>query len=339
MRITRDELYARHTAVETYNTQRWNKLCDTMSQAVTAQELESAKKMSAKYVEKYSIDGAGMFGLITGHEKHWGIRYDVVALCVRLMETFCDISVGDPTKICRRCVCGSYGLKHILEGWLDKLTAGKQTYVSNGEGILAVLMFKEMHPSWVHVSKLRDNPIGSWDPNIDAICFAKWFVEARKYPAGYIDELDIKDVSLSDPLAWKIYQSLPQFGIKGMTSAHLGGACMCSNEELEKVRAYFGRPDATMEEICLDELFFKGTDGLYYFKPFDEVYVPSRINDSYGYDLKQFYSQYGFGRIVEQMCDQLWCKPGARKRDDIQRCRITRQRGSMISRLHAFRNK
>lgn len=205
MKLTKRMLRARETLVRMKLAQRQDeKFCDLLRHAVndevTEEEIQHVHDVTDDAVELYKIDGAGLFAALSGRT-HWQIRYKTVAICVRLIKTFMENTPNTRgMKPSKRHSSSSYGFKHRCEDWL-KLLHPTENYVSNGEGILIALVLKHDCPYNVQLSKIparprhysrnEDGTLYPWDPNIDDICFGRWYDSFRKTT---IDSYDYRKI-------------------------------------------------------------------------------------------------------------------------------------------------
>lgn len=178
----------------------FSSLLNAINDPVTEEELNEAHELLDPYVKKYSIGSCGLFTSDRGS----AIRYDIVVQCFRLMQT---VVTKSPTKYSfkpTRLYCGSYGLKHTLERWLQRYSCCGDNYVSNGEGCLVALLLKEKMPNVIKFSRIPNAPRHSykdhttgkweqWDPNIENMRFGRWF---SNFDKTIVDSYDAKDMPL-----------------------------------------------------------------------------------------------------------------------------------------------
>lgn len=176
----------------------FSELLNAINDPVTNEELNEVHALLDPYVKKYDISSCGLFA----KEQGSAIRYDIVVKCFRLMQT---VVTKSPTKYSfkpTRLYCGSYGLKHILERWLQRYSCCGDNYVSNGEGCLVALLLKEKMPNVIKFDKIPNEPRSysknpttgkweSWDPNIENMRFGRWF---KNFAENIVDSYDVKDM-------------------------------------------------------------------------------------------------------------------------------------------------
>lgn len=121
----------------------------------------SIKKAIDIYTERYHINGGGFICDANPANINTEIRLDTVCRCVNLLW---HLYYKTPATKSRRyvssspaCTVSSYGLKHILEDWLTRLSgntvskpfeSASSSYVSNGEAILACLVLRDQAEEW-----------------------------------------------------------------------------------------------------------------------------------------------------------------------------------------------
>ena len=112
-------------------------------------ELTNVKYAIGEYAKAFHITPAG---IDTKDNSGLEIRPDVVYRCARLMYCVSEKTPARPSKtVSKTCYIGSYGLKHVLEYWIGRLSdntvalpfpTASTSYVSNGEAILACMILR-----------------------------------------------------------------------------------------------------------------------------------------------------------------------------------------------------
>lgn len=119
-------------------------------------ELPAVKETIDEYAKAYHITGAGF--ATDDIDNTVQIRPDVVYRCARLMYCIFEKSpLRRSKRVSNKCAISSYGLKHVLERWLDRLSdhtvakpfdSADSSYVSNGEAIMACLVLRDQFEDW-----------------------------------------------------------------------------------------------------------------------------------------------------------------------------------------------
>jgi len=133
---------------------------DFLREAVVSDENTDdkyVKKAIRIYSKRYGI---GADGFVSDCRNGDDIRLDTVYRCARLLQC---VYKKAPVKTSRfvsyspSCAISSYGLKHVLEYWLVLLSdnavskpfsSAATSYVSNGEAIMACLVFRDQFEDW-----------------------------------------------------------------------------------------------------------------------------------------------------------------------------------------------
>lgn len=150
MKYNRLELYKiKFDTVNHYNYLYQNCLREAVNSAKGITEFFINLPYFDEYAKSYHITPAGIDA-----EDSSGIeiRPDVVYRCARLMYCVYEKTPARRSKtVSKTCCIGSYGLKHVLEYWIGRLSDNKfalpfptasTSYVSNGEAILACMLLR-----------------------------------------------------------------------------------------------------------------------------------------------------------------------------------------------------
>lgn len=183
-------------------------------------ELYGIESACDVYASTYKIDGSGFLNGLS--EYPVPIRMDVVYRCARLMYCVYDKSPAKRSKSVSKsngCVIGSYGLKHVLEYWLGRLSgntvakpceSAADSYVSNGEAIMACLVLRDQFEDWPSPAVLFNIKSHGLTPNLECIKFNSKF---RKFLSRELDFFTEKDFEFGNDVDGNLV-SYPKFNEK-----------------------------------------------------------------------------------------------------------------------------